>query len=162
VNDAIPYNGSIMNEMGITTSFNSDDAEMGRRLNQEAGKAVLYGKTPETEALMFVTSNPAKMLKIDGFTGILKPGNDADLVIWSDNPLSVYARAEMTIVDGASYFDLESDKQLQLQNEAIRNRITEKMLREKAGGKPVKAYKSGKKHYYTCDDLFNESENHEE
>lgn len=162
VNDAIPYNGSIMNEMGITTAFNSDDAEMGRRLNQEAGKAVLYGKTPEAEALKFVTSNPAKMLKIDGFTGSIRTGNDADLVIWSDNPLSVYARAEMTFVDGICYFDLESDAKLQMQNESIRNRITEKMLREKAGGKPVRSYKSGKKHYYTCDDLYNNSENHEE
>lgn len=162
VNDAIPYNGSILNEMGIATSFNSDDAEMGRRLNQEAGKAVLYGKTSEREALMFVTSNPAKMLKIDGFTGSLKQGNDADMVIWSDNPLSIYARAEMTIIDGACYFDLDSDAQLRRQNETIRNRITEKMVREKAGGKPVKSYKNGKKHYYTCDDLFNESENHEE
>jgi len=131
-------------------------------LNQEAGKAVLYGKTPEAEALKFVTSNPAKMLKIDGFTGSIRTGNDADLVIWSDNPLSVYARAEMTFVDGICYFDLESDAKLQMQNESIRNRITEKMLREKAGGKPVRSYKSGKKHYYTCDDLYNNSENHEE
>jgi hypothetical protein len=161
VNDAIPYNGSIMNEMGIVTAFNSDDAEMGRRLNQEAGKAVLYGNTPQDEALKFVTYNPAKMLKLEGFTGSLKVGNDADLVIWSDNPLSVYARAERTFVDGVCYFDLESDKILQQQNEAFRNRITAKMLREKSGGKAVKPYRIGKKHYYTCDDLFSETENSE-
>jgi imidazolonepropionase-like amidohydrolase len=161
VNDAIPYNGSIMHEMDIVTAFNSDDAEMGRRLNQEAGKAVLYGKTTQAEALKFVTKNPAVMLKIDQFTGSLKEGNDADLVIWSDNPLSIYAKAERTFVDGTCYFDLESDRILQQQNETLRNRITAKMLREKAGGKPVKTYRNGKKHYYTCDDLFNETENTE-
>ncbi|MFT4600061.1 MAG: imidazolonepropionase-like amidohydrolase, partial [Arenicella sp.] len=43
VKEAIPYNAAIMHEMGIVTAINSDDAEMGRRLNQEAGKVVKYG-----------------------------------------------------------------------------------------------------------------------
>jgi imidazolonepropionase-like amidohydrolase len=158
VNDAIPYNGALLNKMGIVTGFNSDDAEMGRRLNQEAAKAILYGGATEEEALKFVTLNPAKMLKIDHRTGSLKPGKDADLVIWSDNPLSVYAKVEQTFVEGKRYFDLEADKKLQELNRADRLRIIQKMQKEKLSGKPLRKPKIGHKHYYTCEDLYHEFE----
>jgi imidazolonepropionase-like amidohydrolase len=69
VNDAIPYNAALLTRAGVLTGINSDDAEMGRRLNQEAAKAVLYGGLSETEALKLVTINPAKMLHIDKTTG---------------------------------------------------------------------------------------------
>jgi hypothetical protein len=158
VNDAIPYNGALLNKMGIVTGFNSDDAEMGRRLNQEAAKAILYGGVTEEEALKFVTLNPAKMLKIDHRTGSLKPGKDADLVIWSDNPLSVYAKVEQTFVEGKRYFDVEEDKKLQELNRTDRLRIIQKMQKEKLSGKPLRKPKIGNKHYYTCDDLYHEFE----
>jgi imidazolonepropionase-like amidohydrolase len=109
VAEAIPYNGKIMHNVGITTAFNSDDAEMARHLNQEAGKSVLYGNVPEEDALKFVTLNPAKMLHIDDKVGSLKAGKDADVVIWTANPLSIYARAEKTFVDGVAYWDIDKD-----------------------------------------------------
>ena len=62
VKDAIPYNGAIMHNAGVTVAFNSDDAEMSRRLNQEAAKAVKYGGVSEEDAWKFVTLNPAKLL----------------------------------------------------------------------------------------------------
>jgi imidazolonepropionase-like amidohydrolase len=158
VNDAIPYNGALLNKMSVVTGFNSDDAEMGRRLNQEAAKAILYGGATEEEALKFVTLNPAKMLKIDQRTGSLKPGKDADIVVWSDNPLSVYAKVEHTFVEGKRYYDLEEDKKLQELNRADRLRIVQKMQKEKLSGKPLKKPKIGIKHYYTCDDLYHEFE----
>ena len=95
--DAIPYNGAIMHRMGVNVAFNSDDAEMARRLNQEAAKAVKYGGLSEEEAWKFVTLNPAKMLRIDNRVGSIKVGKDADVVLWSDNPLSIYAKAEKNI-----------------------------------------------------------------
>ena len=95
--DAIPHNGAIMHEQGIVTAFNSDDAEMGRRLNQEAAKAVKYGGVSEEEAWKFVTLNPAKLLHLDDKMGSIKVGKDADVVLWSDNPLSIYAKVEKTI-----------------------------------------------------------------
>ncbi|WP_244215253.1 amidohydrolase family protein [Pedobacter miscanthi] len=107
VAEAIPYNGKIMHNVGITTAFNSDDAEMARHLNQEAGKSVLYGNVPEEDALKFVTLNPARMLHIDDKVGSLKAGKDADVVIWTANPLSIYARAEKTFVDGIAYWDID-------------------------------------------------------
>jgi len=59
VMDAIPYNGALMTEVGVLTTFNSDSSEHARRLNTEAAKAVRYGGLSPEEALKFVTINPA-------------------------------------------------------------------------------------------------------
>jgi len=72
VNDAIPYNAAIMQSQGVTVAINSDDAEMIRRLNQEAGKTVKYGGMTELEAWKMVTINPAKLLHLDDRTGSIK------------------------------------------------------------------------------------------
>ena len=149
VAEAIPYNGKIMHNVGITTAFNSDDAEMARRLNQEAGKAVLYGGVSEEDALKFVTLNPAKMLHIDDKVGSLKPGKDADLVIWSDHPLSIYAKAEKTFVDGIAYWDMERDAQVRLSQAAERARLIKKMSDSKnKGGKTQKPLAEKTKLYH--------------
>ncbi|MBL7991037.1 MAG: amidohydrolase family protein [Candidatus Kapabacteria bacterium] len=139
VADAIPYNGAILHAMGLNVAFNSDDAEMARRLNQEAAKAVKYGGVPEEEALKFVTLNPAKMLHIDAKVGSLKVGKDADVVLWSDNPLSIYARAEKTFVDGTLYYDRERDAQVREEIRQERARLTQAMMQAKKGGAPTQA-----------------------
>jgi len=107
--DAIPYNGALMHQRGIVVSFNSDSDELARRLNLEAAKAVKYGSVPELDALSFVTLNAAKQLRIDGRTGSLEAGKDADFVVWSGSPLSVYSTAEQTWVDGVKEFDRARD-----------------------------------------------------
>ncbi len=107
--DAIPYNGALMRDRGIVVSYNSDSDELARRLNTEAAKAVKYGNVPEIDALDFVTLNPAKQLRIDGRTGSLEAGKDADFVVWSGSPLSVYSVAEQTWVDGIKEFDRSKD-----------------------------------------------------
>jgi len=86
VMEAIPQNASLMTEMGVTTAINSDDAEMGRRLNQEAAKSIKYGGMSEEEALKMVTLNPAKLLHLDQRMGSLKVGKDANIVLWSHYP----------------------------------------------------------------------------
>src|SRR5204863_992674 len=91
VEDAIAYNAAIMNKVGVNVCINSDDAEMARRLNQEAAKSVKYGGMSEDDAFKMVTINPAKALHVDDKVGSIKAGKDADLVLWSDNPLSIYA-----------------------------------------------------------------------
>lgn len=151
VNDAIPYNGAIMHKQGVLTAFNSDDAEMGRRLNQEAGKAVKYGGVSEEEALKFVTLNPAKLLHLDHRMGSIKVGKDADVVLWSDNPLSIYAVVEKTIIDGIVYFDLEKDSERQKANRAEKSRIIEKMIEAKKGGAKTQPAKGKKPKLYHCD-----------
>ena len=134
VNDAIPYNAAIMQEVGLNVAINSDDGEMIRRLNQEAAKTVKYGGVSEEEAWKMVTINPAKMLHIDNRTGSIKEGKDADLVLWNDHPLSLYAKPEKTIIDGAVYFDLEEDLRKRQAIKEERNKLIKMMLDAKNGG----------------------------
>jgi adenine deaminase len=126
-----------MQQVGLNVAINSDDAEMARRLNQEAAKSVKYGGMSEEEALKMVTINPAKMLHIDRQVGSIRAGKDADLVLWSDNPLSIYARSLYTIVDGTVYFDREKDVQLRKAVADERARLIRKMNGEKRSGAPV-------------------------
>jgi hypothetical protein len=153
VMEAIPYNAAILAKMGVNTSVNSDDAEMARRLNQEAAKAIKYGGLSETEALKLVTLNPAKMLHIDDKVGSIKVGKTADLVLWTDNPLSVYAKVDKTIIDGKIYFDRELDAKLKEYIKTERARIISKLLLEKQkGNKTVKP--SGKlQRLYHCNTI---------
>ncbi len=137
VEDAIPYNAAIMQHVGLNVAINSDDPEMARRLNQEAAKIVKYGGVTEEEALKMVTLNPAKMLHVEDKVGSLKIGKDGDVVLWSDNPLSIYAKSLYTIVDGTVFFDREKDAQLQAKVDEERNRLVLKMNGEKRGGAAV-------------------------
>lgn len=151
--DAIPYNGKLMHDAGVLVAFNSDDAEMARRLNQEAGKAVMYGNVSQEEAFKFVTLNPAKMLHIDNKVGSVKTGKDADLVLWSDNPLSVYAKAEKTFVDGIPYWDMSKDAQKIMELKKEEGRLIQKMLDSKNGGSKTQRPSLTKPSLDTCDTI---------
>jgi len=149
---AIPYNAAIMTKVGVNTAINSDDAEMARRLNQEAAKTVKYGNMTEEQAWKMVTLNPAKMLHLDKNMGSVKVGKDADLVVWSDNPLSVYAKAEKTFVDGVLYFDREKDAQMRTEIQTERNRLIQKMINAKNGGAVTKKVQPKKDKMWHCED----------
>jgi imidazolonepropionase-like amidohydrolase len=153
VNDAIPFNGPIMHNQGLVVAYNSDDAEMSRRLNQEAAKAVKYGNISEEDAWKFVTLNPAKLLHIDDKVGSLKVGKDADVVLWSENPLSIYAKAEKTIIEGVVYFDIEKDAQKQLAITKERSELIGQMLQEKNKGNSTQQPTRKEKKEYHCDTL---------
>ena len=153
VNDAIPYNAAILNDVGVVTAINSDDAEMSRRLNQEAAKAVKYGGVSEEEAWKMVTLNPAKLLHIDDKVGSIKVGKDADLVLWSDHPLSIYAKAEQTLIEGVRYFDIDQDQQHREKIKAERNTLIQMMLKAKNKGMKTQAVKVKKKQEMHCDTL---------
>ncbi|MCB1561486.1 MAG: amidohydrolase family protein [Xanthomonadales bacterium] len=129
--DAIPYNGALLTEVGVTTSFNSDSDELARRLNTEAAKAMHYGGLSAEQALKLVTLNPARQLRIDDRVGSIAVGKDADLVLWSASPLSAYARAEQTWIDGRRYFDREEDARLQQVAQSERQRISQKILEQR-------------------------------
>ena len=127
---AIPYNAALMQQAGVVVALNSDDAEMSRRLNQEAGKMVKYGNVSESDALKMITLNPAKLLHLDDRMGSIREGKDADLVLWDDHPLSVYAQAQTTWVDGVPYFDRERDQQLRQNIADERARIIAAIISE--------------------------------
>ncbi|MBY0574334.1 MAG: amidohydrolase family protein [Undibacterium sp.] len=128
VADAVPFNGALMHNAGVVTSFNSDSDELARHLNTEAAKAVKYGGISETEALKFVTLNPAKQLQIAERTGSLEVGKDADFVIWNTSPLSTFSRAEQTWIEGRLYFDLASDARLRQEAQDERQRLFSKVI----------------------------------
>lgn len=153
VKDAIPYNAAIMHRAGVVTAINSDDDEMSRRLNQEAAKSIKYGGLTEEEAWNLVTINPAKLLHLDQRVGSIKEGKDADLVLWSDHPLSVYAKAEKTIIEGAVYFDLEKDQQLRENIKAEKNKLIKMMLDEKNGGGKTKPPTKKERTHFDCETI---------
>lgn len=107
--DAIPGNAAIMHHKGVVTSVNSDSADLARRLYQEAAKTIKYGGLTDEEALRFITLNPAKQLKMDHRIGSIDVGKDGDLAIFNANPFSIYARVEMTLIEGEVYFDRKED-----------------------------------------------------
>jgi len=153
VKDAIPYNAAIMHRQGVVVSINSDDAEMARRLNQEAAKAVEYGGISEADAWKMVTLNPAKLLHLDNRMGSIRAGKDADLVLWNANPLSIYARPEKTIIDGAVYFDLQGEDAKRDALQAERARIIQKMIASKAGGAPTQRPSFRRQRMWHCEDI---------
>lgn len=157
VNDAIPFNAAIMHNEGITVAINSDDAEMSRRLNQEAAKSVKYGNISEEEAWKFVTLNPAKLLHIDNRVGSIKVGKDADLVLWSHHPMSIYAKAEKTLIEGITYFDIDRDKQLREKIKNEKSELTTLMLQAKNKGLKTKPIEKKVKEHFHCDTIDNQN-----
>ena len=163
VYQAIAYNAAIMHKQGVTVAINSDDAEMARRLNQEAAKAVKYGGVSEEDAWKMVTLNPAKLLRVDDRVGSIKVGKDADLVLWSDHPLSVYAKAEKTWIDGIQYFDRADDEKRREWVQKERARLIQKMQADKkgsggdkAGARSRRGPREDEQELYHCDSVEDE------
>lgn len=153
VNDAIPYNAAIMHNAGVTVAINSDDREMSRRLNQEAAKTIKYGGMSELEAWKMVTINPAKLLHIDDKVGSIKEGKDADVVLWSHHPMSIYTKVEKTIVDGKVFFDRAEDIKKREAIKLEKSKLIDMMLNEKMnGGKTKVPMKRGDRNFH-CDTL---------
>jgi imidazolonepropionase-like amidohydrolase len=79
-------------------------------LNQSAGKSIAAGraagvKISEEDAIKWLTANPAWALGIDDRVGTLEAGKRADVVVWSEDPFSTYARAERVFIDGRPVYD---------------------------------------------------------
>lgn len=128
VYDAIPHNACLMHDRGVLTSVNSDSNDLQRRLNTEAAKSVRYCGMDPHEALKMVTINPAKQLKVDQLVGSIEEGKHADFVLWNNYPLSAYAQAQQTWINGRKYFDRQQDKQRQQQVKAEKNALIQKVL----------------------------------
>lgn len=108
--DAIKANIAIVHAAGARAVLHSDDALGSQRLNQGAAKALAAGRAAgipltDEDAITWITRNPAWTLGLDDRIGTLEPGKNADLVLWSGNPLSVYTRTDMVWIDGAVYYD---------------------------------------------------------
>jgi urease alpha subunit len=100
-----------------------------------------------------VTLNPAILLHVDERMGSIKVGKDADIVVWSDNPLSIYAKAEQTIIDGIIYYDWKRDLQMRKGIQQERMRIITKMIEEKNGGAETQKAVKKKSKVHVCGTL---------
>ncbi len=108
--DGIPENAALVQQAGARTVIHSDSPSGIQRLNQEAAKAMYAGRRAGIEitrdqAIRWVTANAAWTLGLDSVIGTLEPGKMADVVVWSGDPLSVYARAEQVYNDGWLVYD---------------------------------------------------------
>jgi len=109
--DGIPENIAFVDAASGGCAIVHSDSEEGiQRLNQEAAKAMTHGARaglaiPPERAISWVTANAAKALGILERTGTLEPGKMADVVLWNMNPFSVYALADLVLIDGALRYD---------------------------------------------------------
>jgi imidazolonepropionase-like amidohydrolase len=108
--DAVKGNMALVDHAGARVIVHSDDPSGSQRLNQEAAKAMAAGAeiglpVSEERAIKWLTINPAWALGLDDKIGSLEPGKNADVVLWSGDPFSVYTRAEKVWIDGAMLFD---------------------------------------------------------
>ncbi len=149
--DAIPESPSIMHDAGVNVSINSDDAEMARRLNQEAAKSVKYGNVAEIDAMKFVTINAAKQMAIEQRTGSLEIGKDGDVVVWSGHPLSNMSRVERTFVDGREYFSRTTDAQLRERDTTLRRLLEQEAIKAISKGASTSRGGRGPRREYHCD-----------
>lgn len=128
--DGVAENAALVHAAGGCAVIHSDDPILSQRLNQEAAAALAAGRKiglniSEADAIKWITANPAKMLGILDKTGTLETGKMADVVIWSANPLSVYALADKVYIDGAVIYD---------RNDKRRQPKSDFMIDRKAGG----------------------------
>ncbi len=114
--DAIRENAAFVDATpGGCAMMHSDSPFLGQWLNIEAGKAAAAGvraglPEPPEHVIAWLTANPAKALGLAGRIGSLEPGKDADAVIWSGDPFSVYSHADLVFIDGAVAFDRAVDE----------------------------------------------------
>jgi len=109
--DAVEQNIALVDAAGACAIVHSDSERGIQRLNQDAARSMAAAKrmgsnVDEAHAITWVTRNAAQALGIDDKTGTLAADKAADVVIWNQNPLSVYARAEHVFIDGYRYFEL--------------------------------------------------------
>ncbi len=116
-NDSIKANLAITDALGARAMIHSDSADGAQRLNQEVAKAMYAGRAAginvtEDQAIRWLTINPAWALALDDKIGSIEVGKNADVVLWSGNPFSIYTRAEKVWIDGALLFDRDDPKEL--------------------------------------------------
>lgn len=108
--DAIRENAVMVDAAGGCVMMHSDSPIVGQRLNIEAAKAAASGRRigldpPQEHIIRWITSTPAKALGLGDRIGTIAPGFNADLVIWSDDPFSIYSKADQVFIDGALVYD---------------------------------------------------------
>ena len=136
--DGIRANLAMVDAGGACALIHSDDENGIQRLNQEVTKAWAAGRRAgldisKEHAVMWMTLNPAKVLGLADRIGSLEPGKDADVVLWSSDPFSVYARTEKVFLDGAVVYD-RADPQRQSKSDFMLGSFVEPHAVDAAAG----------------------------
>ncbi len=108
--DGIAENAAFIDAAGGCAIMHSDIPLLGSLLNVEAAKAAAAGRRAglaisEESAIRWITSNPARALGLESQIGRVAPGMNADLVVWSGDPFSIYSKADLVFIDGALVYD---------------------------------------------------------
>jgi imidazolonepropionase-like amidohydrolase len=108
--DAIRANAPLLDRAGVCVAMHSDSPYSGQHLNLDAAVAGAAGRalgvaTPPERMIAWITSGPARLLGLEDRIGTLAPGYDADLVLWSGDPFSIYAHPDLVLIDGAVAYD---------------------------------------------------------
>jgi imidazolonepropionase-like amidohydrolase len=98
-------NAAVLDKAGVKVAINTDDFITESRFFLRTGAIAVRGGMPEDAALRALTLYPAQMLHLDGRLGSLEAGKDADFVVLSGPPFSVYTQVLETYIDGAQVFD---------------------------------------------------------
>ncbi len=111
--DGIEENAALLARKGVCVAIHSDEQRLTQRLNVESAVALAAGRRagidiPEAEAVKWFTANPARIMGIADKTGTLETGKNADVVLWTRDPFSVYAIAEKVFIDGALVHDADA------------------------------------------------------
>lgn len=107
-------NAAILEKAGVQVTINTDDSVTESRFMLRTGAIAVRGGMSEAAALKAITINAAKLLHLDHRIGTLEKGKDADFVVLSGNPFSVYTQVLATIIDGKVVFDLARDRAYQM------------------------------------------------
>jgi imidazolonepropionase-like amidohydrolase len=102
-------NAAVLEKAGVVVTINTDDAVTESRFMLRTGSIAVRGGMSETAALKALTISPAKLLHLDHRLGSLEPGKDADFVVLSGSPFSVYTKVQQTWIDGEKVFDARSE-----------------------------------------------------
>ena len=113
--DGIKENAAFVDAAGACAVMHSDSPFIGQHLALEAAKAVAAGRRAGLDlgherGIAWITSNPARALGLEDRIGRLAPGYNADVVVWSGDPFSIYSKADQVYVDGALAFDRADPK----------------------------------------------------
>ncbi|NQY09019.1 MAG: amidohydrolase family protein [Flavobacteriales bacterium] len=148
--DGIPQAAGILFSEGVNVCFNSDIAYQSNRLNHDVAKAIKYAGLSEEDTWKLITLNPAKALHLDDRLGSVKVGKDADVVIWSGHPMSLYSKVEKNFVDGIVYFDRQRDLELRAEIKKERARLIAKMLVAAEDGEKTRKPVAKERKDYNC------------
>jgi imidazolonepropionase-like amidohydrolase len=104
--------GAGVNVLLIGNAGGGDERSFNvRNIKQQAGNAVAYGMSWD-DALRAVTLGPAQVFGVADRLGALRPGMDADVVVWSGDPFEFSTRAEHVIVRGIERNTFNRQEQL--------------------------------------------------